>query len=676
MKSEASNAGSVPFSLNTNVWAEPGGPLLKEALRLEARSLHQMHQPPARMSDWLAMRKRLIAQLFDAAGTFPASPELDVREHGCIQVEGYRIIKLSYQSRPGLRVTALLYRPDGPGPFPAVMNMHGHWRQGKIAAAVAGRCQVLAKEGFVVLSPDAIGAGERGTRPGEFEYHGHHQSASLFSAGETLLGMQLNDNMRGLDLLETLDYVDGTRIGATGASGGGNQTLWLSALDPRIKAAVPVVSIGTFESYVTKYNCWCETLPCGLEIAETWGVLGLIAPNPLLILTAARERNPAFLLGEMLRSYSDAQKIYSLYGAGDRISCQAVDVPHSYLPEMQRHMLGWFKFWLMADGSPLPRELPTVPEFPERELMCFPGKTRPAEVKSLLAYSSLRTTECKKTFLSQPRLNRGEKLRSLRQILRLSAGADRLKSSATSCEEIDGLLIEKFSVESESNVLLPCVLLSQAGRKPTTITLAVHGASKAACLNEVAVQAILRAKGAVCLADLRHTGETKWDFEEFTDDLHVARAAFWLGHTMIGQWVKDLVAIRTVLAKQWQVAEVGLLAFEEAALAALAAAALEKQFCNVKVERLLSSYVITGSPLTQRYSIYLPGILQWGDVSLLAAMSNCPLEVASLVHPSGESLNPKERAGWLREVREMAKRIARRRDPSLEKTLTGPHDQS
>jgi len=647
--------------MNTNVWTEPGGPILKEALRLEARTLHQMHQPPARMWDWQSMRKRLIRQLLDAAGTFPAPPELDVREHGSIEAEGYRIIKLSYQSRPGLRVTALLYRPDGPGRFPAVLNMHGHWHQGKIAATVAGRCQVLAKEGFVVLSPDAIGAGERGTQPGEFEYHGHHQSASLLSAGETLLGMQLNDNMRGLDLLEALDDVDGNRIGATGASGGGNQTLWLSALDPRVKASVPVVSIGTFESYVTNYNCWCETLPGGLKITETWGALGLIAPNPLLILTAAREKNPAFLPAEMLRSYAVAQKIYGLYGAADRISCQAVDLPHCYLPEMQRHMLGWFKYWLTGEGTPLPRALPAVPEFPERELMCFPGATRPAEVKSLLAYSSLRTVECKKTFLSQPRLNRGEKLRSLRQILRLSAGMDRLKSSEPSCEENDRLVIERFSVESEPNVLIPCVVISHAGKKPTTITLAIHGGNKAACLKEAAVQAILRDKGAVCLMDLRHTGETKWDFEEFTDDLSVARAALWLGHTMIGQWVKDLFAVRAALAKKSSKSRVGLLAFEEAAVAVLAAAALEKRFYSVKVERLLSSYVITDSPLTQRYSIYLPGILQWGDISLLAALANSPLEVASLSHPSGKALTPKERAGWLREVREMAKRLGIRR---------------
>ena len=215
-----------PFGIDTNVWSGPGGNILKEALRQEARALHQMHQPPASLREWSAMRGRIRRKLLNAAGSFPAPPALELREHGTIKLEGYRITKLTYQSRPGLRVSAHLMRPDGPGPFPAILNMHGHWAQGKIAARVAGRCQVFAREGFVVLSVDAIGAGERGTFPNKFEHHGR-QGTPLFSVGESLLGMQVYDNMRGIDLLQSLDYVDGARIGATGASGGGNQTMWV-----------------------------------------------------------------------------------------------------------------------------------------------------------------------------------------------------------------------------------------------------------------------------------------------------------------------------------------------------------------------------------------------------------------------------------------------------------------
>jgi hypothetical protein len=157
-------------------------------------------------------------------------------------------------------------------------------------------------------------------------------------------------------------------------------------------------------------------------------------------------------------------------------------------------------------------------------------------------------------------------------------------------------------------------------------------------LNEPSVQKILQSGGAVCLADLRHTGELKWDYEEFTDDLHVARAALWLGHTLIGQWVKDLFAIADTL-KQRDTLEIHLLGFEEAAIAALAAAALEPHFSSVSVERMLSSYVVSTSPLTQRYSIYVPGLLAWGDIDLLAALSQCEVHIHSLVDANGQLLN-------------------------------------
>ena len=56
---------------------------------------------------------------------------LDVRRFGKVQMPGYTIEKLIYQSRPGLYVTGLLYGPEGKGPFPAVLQMHGHNPEGK-----------------------------------------------------------------------------------------------------------------------------------------------------------------------------------------------------------------------------------------------------------------------------------------------------------------------------------------------------------------------------------------------------------------------------------------------------------------------------------------------------------------------------------------------------------------
>ncbi|MDD3927260.1 MAG: acetylxylan esterase, partial [bacterium] len=209
--------------LNTDVWLENAGSIVRDTLMMEARRRHLQHQPPLNLEAWQEQRACLLDEIRFAAGIFPEPCPLDVQEHGVVELDGYSIKKITYQSRPGLRVTANLYLPDGPGPFPGVINMHGHWAQGKIAARVQARGHMLARDGFVALVVDAFGSGERGTEPGCFEYHGAGLGASLMNIGRTLLGMQVYDNMRGIDLLQSLDCVDPDRIGATGASGGGNQ---------------------------------------------------------------------------------------------------------------------------------------------------------------------------------------------------------------------------------------------------------------------------------------------------------------------------------------------------------------------------------------------------------------------------------------------------------------------
>jgi hypothetical protein len=580
-----------------------------------------------------------------------------------------------------LRVPANLFVPAGPGPYPAVLNVHGHYSQGKIAVNVAARGHLLAQEGFVVLSVDAIGAGERATIHGKFEHHGQ-PGVPLMVLGETLLGAQVWDNRRAIDLLQSLSYVDGNRIGVTGASGGGNQTLWIAALDPRVKAAVPVVSVGTFESYVTNGNCWCETLPDGLKIAEEWGVLGLIAPNPVLVLTGFREQIVAFLPKEMLRTVADARKVYALYGAEERMAYQIIDLPHGYFPEMRRHMLGWFKHWLQGEGNGWPRAIRKDPALAEADLMCFPGKTRPKDVTSLIDYVSVKTQALKKDVLARPALDRKAKVKELAQVLRLPAGPDYVRCSEVVSGEEDGRRFAKFTVESEAGVPIPCVLLFP-DKKFTTVVLAAHPNGKAACLEQPAARQVLAEGKALCLVDLRDMGECRWSLPDDQICLFAARAAVWLGRTLLGDWVKDLVAVRAALKTLAASKRVELMGFGETGipgagqtealargamfgngdtgLVVLAAAALDQRFDGVTVFNLLSTYVLNGVPPIQRFSVYAPGILRWGDVSLLAALAKGPVQVKSLVHPSGKVLSAGEKAAWNREMELMTRRLGRRR---------------
>jgi len=625
---------------------------LGDVLRQEAGALSRQHQPPTSIGEWMKQRRHLRRRLLSAIGSFPRPPVLDIQAHGTLRMDGYRILKLTYQSRPGLRVTANLFIPEGKGPYPAVLNVHGHLLQGKIAPEVAARGHLLAKEGIVTLSVDAIGAGERGTLPGKFEYHGNQQGAALLSISETLLGMQLYDNMRAIDLLQSLDDVDSDKIGVTGESGGGNQTMWLSALDARVKASVPVVSAGTFQAYVTNANCWCETLPDGLRITEEWAVMGMVAPNPLLMLTALHETIPAFFFPEAARTYKYARRIYRLMDVENRIALRTVDAAHGYFPEMQRHMLGWFRKWLLGVGSGEPAEIPAVRDLPESRLMCFPKSRRPSRVKSLIEYVSLRSRAVKADMLAARTLNRRKKRRDLARILRVpAAGIVPAIGSVREGEE-RGCRVEKFTLESEPDILIPCVLIIPAGQQLSTIVIAAHPDGKGEALKEPESLKALQEGKALCLVDVRETGETAWD-PPVAQCRNSARAALWLGRTMIGNWVHDLCAARAALRRRMPRVRYELLGFREAALAALAAASLGRGFAQVSVVEMLESYVLRGAPPVQAFSIFVPGLLAWGDVSLMAAMVNCPLKAASLVHPSGLRLSKQGASAWSREVRKL-----------------------
>ena len=90
------------------------------------------------------------------------------------------IKNITFQTRPGVYATANLFIPDGPGPFPAVINMLGHWTKGKIdSTGPQAVGHTLAANGYVCLTVDPWGAGERGTKHGIYEYHGANLGASL-----------------------------------------------------------------------------------------------------------------------------------------------------------------------------------------------------------------------------------------------------------------------------------------------------------------------------------------------------------------------------------------------------------------------------------------------------------------------------------------------------------------
>ena len=147
---------------------------------------------------------------------------------------------------------------------------------------VQARCIKLAQMGFIVLTYDSIGHGERA-----ISGNTHHEGGySLFPLGETIAGWIVWDSMRAIDYLSSLPDVDPKRIGVTGNSGGGLNTLFTSALDDRVAAAAIAGYVFQFNNWM-KYagaHCTCCQIPRLYRMMEWFEIAGLIAPRPVLML--------------------------------------------------------------------------------------------------------------------------------------------------------------------------------------------------------------------------------------------------------------------------------------------------------------------------------------------------------------------------------------------------------
>lgn len=215
-------------------------------------AIHTRAQAEAREQE---VRRKLIALM----GSLPARTPLEPRILGETQADGFRIRKVLFYSQPNFPVTALLYLPDGQTANikrPAILISPGHAPSGK--ASDAASAALFALNGFIVLSYDNIGQGERlqypdpakpgaslATRP-----TGEHAEASLqpMLIGDTFARYELWDAMRGIDYLAQLPEVDPHRIGAFGCSGGGTITALLGAIDKRVAAVGTACYITSFDT--------------------------------------------------------------------------------------------------------------------------------------------------------------------------------------------------------------------------------------------------------------------------------------------------------------------------------------------------------------------------------------------------------------------------------------------
>ncbi|GAA4180087.1 alpha/beta hydrolase family protein [Sphingobacterium ginsenosidimutans] len=575
--------------------------------------------------------------------------DLDMRVVASLDCGGYTVYNLIFQSLPGVYVPANLYVPKGQGPFPAILNSHGHWAPGRRSEIVQRTSQILASNGYVCLSIDAMGAGERGRRH-EHEYHGANLGSLLLDMGTPLMGIQLQENKRAIDLLCSLDYVNKEQIGATGASGGGNQTMWLTAMDARVKAAVPVVSVGTFRSYIMNSNCVCELHPNGLQHFEEGQLLQAMAPKAVKIITALKDGNAAFNVHQMLKSYRLGKLAYQQQDSADRLAYELFDESHSYTIEMNKAMLSWFNKSFNYRQS-LPIELNAVHMLDTSRLSVLQYGIKSEKIMTIPAFVNREFKLAENKLI----ITNGRSTETYLQELRLllsKVESDRLLSVRTLLPEAGW---RRIILETAQRQLIPLLVKEPAGGGQMMHVLFPDQGKQGLNLTEID-QMVARGEG-IAIVDLFGLGERASASAEHIDGalprFHtISRSMLWMGQTMMGIWANEITLVSDYLQQHYGNHKMIVHADRETALAALISSDLSPQQRILQLRRLPASYLpdMTGSLENFNMAVHIPGILKWGDIPLLLALSREDINVDELMPWSGKSCPEKDKKQLLNKV--------------------------
>jgi len=608
------------------------------------------------LTGWEQARPRRYAQYLETMGLVDVPvdgprPPLNVKIVGTIRKPGYRIEKLQYESLPGLYVPANLYIPDDiREPVPAVLYVCGHSRTQKVSYQPHPR--KFAQLGFVCLIIETIQWGEvLGDHWGCYARGWFH----WYSRGYCPGGVELWNAMRGLDLLCARPEVDKDKLGVTGISGGGTQSWYIAAADPRIKVAAPVCGTSTVNSHVHQRtidgHCDCM-MPINTYRQDFHDIGALIAPRPLLIASANRDGLNSI---EAVREvYFGIKHIYELYGNPDDIVLVETPGGHSYHEISRTKIFSFFIKHLMGKDIP-PSEVGDIDKSDDVML----------SAEELKVYmdgppADDRTKTIQETFVKMaepPKIStRGQLTAQREKVL------DFLKERTFGAFPKDPMPLDirwefraddgaahgrhTYSFVSEEDYRLKIdVRWRQAPEEASPMMLVLRSPDEDRWASEGFISG-LDSKWNIAYFETRGIGETGWP-----ENLqwHVRRAAAWTGRTVASMRVYDVLrcleALRELKAAGHN--EIGIAARGEMSVVALYAALLDGN-----VEAVL----LREPPATQNAPSSEDGRGEAIEMLNCLRITDLP-QVAGLLFPT-----PIAMAGTMPESYEWAKQLYRALD--------------
>ncbi|HEY2911389.1 MAG TPA: CocE/NonD family hydrolase [Gemmataceae bacterium] len=525
---------------------------------------------------WEGHRQLRIRNLRDSLGEFPTVPaKMRIVVTKRLSGEGYQIHNLVYESRPGFWVSANLYRPaDRYDEMPGFLISHAHHTP-KGHGELQDMGMTWARAGCAVLVPDHLGHGERRQhdfitekdypkpfRPSRQDYFfRYNTNLQLSAAGESLMGWMVWDLMRGVDVLLKQEGIDKNRIILLGAvAGGGDPAGVTAALDNRIQCVVPFNFSGwqpesnappdpdrNFDWFGDGY--WESTR--GLRGGAAGGfahyiITGSIAPRKLIYAHEFKwdpKIDPAWpRLQKIYGFYNAKQNLGFAHGAGSVKNSGLGNTHCTHIGATHRNMIyPYLKEWF---GIAIPEEY-SKRRKPE-ELLCWTDEAR-KELKPKKLHEVLQALV--KERQAKAPLNAAALKEEWKRFLGPIDLPAKGKLHQGKAEDVPGGKLARFAIEAEAGIIVPFILITPAkAQDKTPVVVMVAQAGKARLLKDRSeVIAAFLAKGiAVCLVDVRGTGETRAgsSAERGSSRTSISQTEMILGRTVLGDQLRDL---RTVI---------------------------------------------------------------------------------------------------------------------------------
>lgn len=612
-------------------------------------------------SGWESRRTSVRESLEKLLGPWPERTPLNARTVGVIRRERIRIEKIVFESLPGLHVTAALYVPsDTSRPRPGILYIPGHAANGFRAAHYQNACLNLVHKGFVVLTYDPIGQGERHqeldpvtgepfvTRRTVPHYKMHsYVGNQCFLAGVSLSRYFIWDAMRGIDYLTSRPEVDPSRIGVTGNSGGGNITVYTGAVDDRVTVAVPSCYVTSYRRMLAisgiqdaEQNVY-HALRHGIEHAD-W--LLARAPKPTLLLTTTHDFFP---IQGARETEAELRRIYQALGAPENFDRVEDDHGHGYTRRNSEASYAFLMKHLGVPGDPAEKEY-TAPT--EEDLRV----TETGQVATAFRGETVFSINRQETAqligrLEESRRQEGHAAEALKRARELSGHQPPTASDDAIYRggfRLEGYRIEKYALDGGPNAVIPVLLAlpDGDGRRPAVIYL--HPDGKEAGVGAGGpIEELVRKGYAVLAPDVIGVGETAARIGRQNDHNAAFYVAALIGSSVVGLQAEDLVRVTRWLQSDPRIRpdQVGLLAVGSMGPAATHAAAFHPEIRWLVLDGSLATYasVALNRFYTTPTDALVPGALTAYDLpDLLASIAPRRVAIVGPVNQEAGALTP------------------------------------